>query len=283
MVPSRIQLFTSLLWVAPLASVAGGDARRLPAVHRPDPGRSWFHRGAITLGGPPCKRNAEDYHRASRTEPQNAAVARCLALKEGGSSGVAAASRWTQLDPENFDAWIFRAVVGKDLQAARQALWLRPLDADAWNLVGSLCADAGCARGLGRDAFRTAVRLRPDFGEAWVNLAGAGNVTYGPEEALETRHAAAEGARLVPDAPFAWMFLGHSAFAGVRSIGDNEDARSRWREAAEAYVKVVELEPSERHWHMLSQALSSARDSALSTRLRARLTRINPVKAKRLP
>ena len=242
----------------------------------------WHHRGAITLGGLPCKRSAEEYQQASRAEPESAAVARCLALKLG-PAGATAASRWTELDAEDFDAWMFRAVVGKDMQAARQALWLRPLDADAWNLVGSLCGDAGCASALGRDAFRTAVRLRPEFGEAWVNLAGASRVTFAAEEAQETRRAAEEGARLVPDAPFAWMLLGHSAFAGMR-VGDDEASRARWRQAAEAYVKVVELEPASKgYWEMLSRALSSARDPALSARLRSRLKRINPVRAARLP
>src|SRR5687768_11952094 len=112
MVPWRIQILTLLLSLAPLAAVAGGDARRIPAVHRPD--RFWLHRGEITLGGPPCKRSAEEYRRASRAEPANAAVARCHALLAGRESGmkrhpssVVAAHRWTELDPDNFDALIF--------------------------------------------------------------------------------------------------------------------------------------------------------------------------------
>jgi hypothetical protein len=263
---------------------ADDDPRTLPAVHRPD--RYWRHRGPITIDGAPCPQDATAYERLHREEPGQAAHLRCLILRrvQAGKGDASTPLRaWTASEPSSFHAWVLRAVVMHDLDAAREAVWLRPDDADAWNLVGMLCADAGCASGLDREAFRTAVRLRPDFGEAWTNLALASQNDYSEAEARETQHAAREAVRLQPELPLAWMALGHSAFSGVRVIGDDEATRARWAEAARAYEHLVLLQPLPHNWSTLATALRAARNPALSRETRARLKLIDEVRARELP
>ena len=277
MMTSRILLAVLLAEMA-----RADDVRTLPAVRRP--GEHWMHRGAITVGGPPCPRGRDD-ERLHAQEPDDSAHVRCLVLRRvnSGDRDVHTVARtWTDLAPASFDAWIVRAVALRDVEAAREAVWLRPEDADAWNLVGSLCSNGGCGRDSARQAFLAAVRLRPTFGEAWTNLA----LSYSSyDDDQQTLHAAREAVRLAPDAPLAWMALGHAALPGSSIPQPTpEQMRERHREAALAYERWVRLAPdSAPAWSVLAGALTQANDPDLSAEVRFRLRRVNVARARRLP
>jgi len=85
--------------------------------------------------------------------------------------------RWTQAEPGNYLAWstlgIAYGQLGRRLkviEAYREAIRLKPDSAEAWGELGRAYANLGHQREA-IEASREAIRLKPDYAYAWFNLA----------------------------------------------------------------------------------------------------------------
>lgn len=114
-------------------------------------------------------------------KPQEVWGDRAVALEKARdlTGMLAHCRRWTQAEPNNEWAWFSLGVAYRNLEryreaieAYREALRLKPDFATAWNNLGFAYQKMGRSREE-IEAYQEALRLKPDFAGAWYNLAGA--------------------------------------------------------------------------------------------------------------
>jgi tetratricopeptide (TPR) repeat protein len=98
---------------------------------------------------------------------------------------------WTQVCPEEADAWIYLGVAyrksnqpAKAIEAYQQALRINPEYAEAWYNLGIAYADSNQpAKAI--EVYQQALRINPEYADAWNNLGVAYNEAGQYDEAIE--------------------------------------------------------------------------------------------------
>jgi tetratricopeptide (TPR) repeat protein len=160
----------------------------------------------------------------TKGEPKNEVAWLCLGEAYGSlrrySDCIEAFRQALRIKPDDANAWCGLGFADHGLQrysdaieAYRQALRIKPDYADAWNNLGN------AYRRLQRysdaiEAFRQALRIKPDYAEAWYNL---GNVYGSLQRYSDAIEAFREALRIKPDYADAWYSLGFTYIV----IGNN--------------------------------------------------------------
>lgn len=154
-------------------------------------------------------------------------------MTQGGSQALDDPVVWLYVGVAAIDA----QDLTKAVQAFREALRLKPDLAEVWYNLGAAYAKQG-QYGQAISASREAVRLKPDLAEAWHNL----GVSYAELGQYGQAIAASRAAvRLKPDLAEAWDNLGN-AYAG----------QSQYSEAVAAYGEALRLRPDDAQtWYNL--------------------------------
>jgi Flp pilus assembly protein TadD len=135
---------------------------------------------------------------------------RALEIAQDWQGLLAHCRRWTQAEPRNDFAWFdlgfAYANLGRHreaIEAYRQALRLKPDDVNIWLNLGGAYGKLGRYREV-VEASRQALRLKPDDADAWINL----GIAYGKlGRHREAIAAYREALRFKPDDAQAWNNL----------------------------------------------------------------------------
>jgi Flp pilus assembly protein TadD len=126
------------------------------------------------------------------------------------------------------------------VQAYREAIRLKPDFAEAWINLGVAYADLGQYQ-QAVQAYREAIRLKADFAPAWYNLGNSYGKLGRPQEVAQ---ASREAIRLKPDYAEAWTNLG----VIYGKLG-------RYQEAAQTFREAIRLKPDyAKAWYNLGLA-----------------------------
>lgn len=134
--------------------------------------------------------------RALMLRPAATHVRAELARREDTKGDPEAALRIIDASPvSDFELLAVKAAVFGNLKRTREEVEVyerlvqeRPDFPDLWMSYGTALKTAG-ARANSEKAFRTAIRLRPMFGEAWWSLANLKNVTFAPHDVTAMKKA----------------------------------------------------------------------------------------------
>lgn len=147
------------------------------------------------------------------------------------------ALRWTKAEPQNSIAWNYlgRAYRAneqgtKAIEAYQQAVRINPDYAEAWHGLGSVYyffTDQGTKA---IEAYQQAVRVNPDFADAW-HLLGQAYVGTNHQYA-KAIEAYQQVIRIKPNDGLEWYYLGQAY------VGTNQYAK-----AIEAYQKALRIKP----------------------------------------
>jgi Flp pilus assembly protein TadD len=118
---------------------------------------------------------------APGARPQEGWLDRAVALEKAGDwPGLLAHNRrWIQAEPGSDLAWFGLGNAYENLgryreasEAFREAVRLKPDEVGNWYNLGHIYGELGCHHEA-IEAYRSALRLKPDFGKAWSGLAAA--------------------------------------------------------------------------------------------------------------
>lgn len=162
--------------------------------------------------------------------------AAALIQKEDWQGLKSYALRWTKAEPQNSIAWNYlgRAYRAneqsiKAIEAYRQAVRLNPDYAEAWYGLGSVYFYFTDQNMKAIEAYQQAVRIQPDFVDAWEYL----GLTYARisqyDKAIE---ACQQVIRITPNDSMGWYYLGE-AYTGT----------NQYDKAIEAYQKGLRINP----------------------------------------
>jgi tetratricopeptide (TPR) repeat protein len=210
---------------------------------------------------------------AKATRELDAAYAAIAEKRWSDAVGILTGLRSRQ--PDNPFVWYALGYLHGELgnpelaaEAYKTAIRLKPYYADAYLFLGSAYSKMGrYAEAV--EAFKTAIRLKPDYADAYFFLGAAYSEMDRSAEAVEAYKTAI---RLKPDYAEAHFFLG----AAYSKMG-------RYAEAVEAYKTAIRLKPDEAEaYGDLGAAYLRRGNRAEALRAYQALQRLNPVMAEML-
>ncbi len=148
------------------------------------------------------------------------------------------------------------------IQAWREAIRLKPDDAEAWHNLGVTYRNLQ-QHDQALQAYREAIRLKPDLAEAWNNL---GN-TYGKlQQNDQAIRALREAIRLQPDYALAWNNLGYTYHR-----------LARYDQAIQACREAIRLKPDlVAAWNNLGNTYGKLRQNDQAIRALREAIRLQP-------